>query len=86
MQKSKHNVHWSLDKGSKKTWSCTEQKMKAKSLTYSTSIEIMSKERFPPRFAYASEREHCYPFYVRHCPLNISDSTGYIESHIIGRF
>lgn len=45
MQKSKHNVHWSLDKGSKETWSCTEQKMKAKSLIYSTSIEIMSKER-----------------------------------------
>lgn len=46
MQKSKHNVHWSLDKGSKKTWSCTEQKMKAKFPIYSTSIEIMSKERF----------------------------------------
>jgi len=94
MQKSKHNVHWNLDKGSKETWSCTEWKMRAKPLAYSTSMEIMSRERFlslfyfflHSPFAYASEREQCYPLYVRHCPLNISDTTGYAESHLTVEF
>lgn len=68
--------------------------MKAKSLTCSTSIEIMSKERFffflflslPSPFLYMPLKEiiaiHC----MRHSPLSISDSTGYPEIHITDGF
>lgn len=43
----------------------------------------MSKDFFSflSPFAYASERDHCYPLYVIHCPLNMFDNTVYFEIH-----
>lgn len=83
MQQSKHNVHWSLDNDGKEAWSCAEWEIKVKSLSYSTTFEIMFKDNFlfffflP--FAYASEKEPC----LRCCHLNIKFWDSVVETTLV---